>query len=156
MLVGRPGYWIDTVLSRGALDWALAYQLERAQTFAYLAFHLSWLLFGFCPCVNLEFVFISIPSSSSSKTDFIWISCCVFYVGGFTDLPFLREVKLFSCGFLLTWWTMMFLCILLKGFFFCDSNETKIIEIGVRMKKLLQFSFCCFCQFSENQIFRYF
>ena len=29
--------------------------------------HLSWFLSGFYPCENLELVFISIPSSSSSK-----------------------------------------------------------------------------------------
>ena len=58
--------------------------LWRAQTFAYLAYHLSWFLFGFYPCVNLELVFISISSSSSSKTNFIGISYGVFDVGGFT------------------------------------------------------------------------
>ena len=57
--------------------------LWRAQTFAFLAYHLSWFLFGFYPCENLELVFISIPSSSSSKTDLIGISCGVFDVGGF-------------------------------------------------------------------------
>ena len=36
----------------------------------------------------------------------------------------------------------------------CDSNEPKIIEIGVRMQKLLSFSYCCFCQFSGGRKFR--
>ena len=60
VLVGRPGYRIDTVLSRGALDWALAYQLERAQTFAYLPSSsflvLIWIVFllGFGACCDLH------------------------------------------------------------------------------------------------------
>ena len=60
VLVGRPGYRIDTVLSRGALDGALAYQLERAQTFAYLPSSsflvLIWIFFllGFGACCDLH------------------------------------------------------------------------------------------------------
>ena len=69
----------------------LIVSLWRAQTFAYLAYHLSWFLFGFYPCENLELVFISIPSSSSSKTDFLCISCYVFDIGGFTGLSFLER-----------------------------------------------------------------
>ena len=65
--------------------------LWRAQTFAYLAYHLSWFLFGFYPCENVELVFISIPSSSSSKTDFICISCVVLDVGGFIGLSFIER-----------------------------------------------------------------
>ena len=93
----------------------LIVSLWRAQTFAYLAYYLSWFLFGFYQCYNLELVFISIPSSSSSKTDFICISSCVFGVGGFTGWSFWREVKLSLCCLLLTWWTMMFLCIILES-----------------------------------------
>ena len=69
----------------------LIVSLGRAQTFAYLAYHLSWFLFGFYPCEDLELVFISMTSSSSSKTDFICISCCVFDIGGFTGLSFLER-----------------------------------------------------------------
>ena len=57
--VGRPGYKIDTVLSRGALERALAYQSERAQTFAYftssflvLIWLLSWWGLGACRDFN--------------------------------------------------------------------------------------------------------
>ena len=67
--------------------------LWRAQTFAYLVYHLSWFLFAFYPCENLELVFISIPSSSLSKTDFIWISCGVFDVGGFAGSSLVERSK---------------------------------------------------------------
>ena len=83
--------------------------LWRAQTFAYLAYHLSWFLFGFYPCENLELVFISIPSSSLSKTDFIWISCYVFDVEGFTGRSFLERFYISTFGFILHLWTMMFI-----------------------------------------------
>ena len=49
-----------------------------------MSYQLSRFLFGFYPCEILELVCISIPNSSSSKTDFIWIFCGVFDVGGFT------------------------------------------------------------------------
>ena len=91
MLVERPDYRIDSrTIKRGSQVSNLIASLWRAQTFAYLTYHLSCMLFGFYPCENLELVFISIPSSSSSKTDFINI-LLHFYVGGFTGLSFLRE-----------------------------------------------------------------
>ena len=89
--------------------------LWRAQTFAYLTYHFSWFLFGFYPCENLEFVFIYIPCSSSSKTDFILISCCVFDDWRIYGLFLFREVYLSTFGFILHLWTMMFLCMILKG-----------------------------------------
>ena len=89
--------------------------LWGAQTFAFLAYHISWFLFGFYPYENLELVFISIPSSSSSKTDFIWISCCIFYDWRIYRLFLFREVYLSTFGFILHLWTMMFLCMILKG-----------------------------------------
>jgi hypothetical protein len=42
--------------------------------------HPSWLLFGFYPCEVLEIVVILMTSFSSSKMDFLWKTCCVFYV----------------------------------------------------------------------------
>ena len=36
-------------------------------------------------------MFISIPCSSSSKTDLMCISCCVFDIGGFTHFSFLEK-----------------------------------------------------------------
>ena len=91
---GRPGYRIDGVLSRGALKVSnLIAFVWRAQTFAYLAYHLSWFLFGSSPCWVLVLVVILMTSPSSSKMDFILISCYVFYVGGFTGLTFLERLN---------------------------------------------------------------
>jgi hypothetical protein len=52
---------------------------------SHLRHHLSLLLFGFYPCEDLELEFISMTSSISSKTDFAWISYCVFDYEGFSD-----------------------------------------------------------------------
>ena len=53
-----------------------------------LSIILSWLLFGSYPCKVLELVVIFITSPSSSKTDFPFISYCVFDLAGFTGLSF--------------------------------------------------------------------
>ena len=116
----------------------LIVSLWRAQTFAYLAYHLSWFLFGFSPCENLELVFISIPSSSSSKTDFMCISCCVFDIGGFTDLSFLeKSISLFvvSSSHDGLW------CVYAWSFRACDYpwNNPKVIQNGVLMNIVLCF-----------------
>ena len=42
------------------------------------------ILFGSYPLEDLELVLISMTSSSSSKTDFIYIPLCVFDIGVFT------------------------------------------------------------------------
>ena len=110
--------------------------LWRAQTFAFLAYHLSWFLFGFYPCENLELVFISIPSSSSSKTDFILISSGVFDVGGFTGSSFLERsnsLLVVSSSHDGLW------CVYAWSCSACDylRNKPKIIENGVRMKTCL-------------------
>ena len=81
-------------------------------------------------------MFISIPSSSSSKTDFICISCCVFYVGGFIGLYFLERsnsLLVVSSSHDVLW------CVYAWSFKACDylRNKLKIIENGVRMKNLL-------------------
>ena len=70
VVVGRPGYRIDNrTIKRGSQVSNLTVSFERAQTFAYLASYLSWFLFGFYPCEDLELVVILMTSSSSSKTD---------------------------------------------------------------------------------------
>ena len=134
MLVERPGYRIDNrTIKRGSQVSNSIASLWRAQNFAYLAYHLSWLLFGFYPCENLELVFISIASSSSSKTDFICTSCCVFYVGGFSGVSFLER----SYSLIVTSYShdgqWCFSALSCRGFR-CESNEPKIIENGVRMQ----------------------
>ena len=146
MLVVRPGYRIGSrTIKRGSQVSKLIASLWRAQTFAYLAYHLSLLLFGFYPCEDLELVFISMTISSSSKTDFIWISCCVFDIGGFTCLSFIERsnsLLVVSSSHDGLWclyaWSYRACCQL--------QNKPKLIENGVRMQKLLQFSYCCFCQ----------
>ena len=148
MLLGRTAYRIDVVLSRGVLKWVTwSHLCGRAQTFTYLAYHVSCLLFDFYPFEDLEVLFISIPSSSSSKTDFISLSCCIFYVGGFTALCFLER----SNSLLVTssslnglWFFSAWSC---RGFC-CDSNEPKNIEKGVWMMKICSFSCLVFLQFS--------
>ena len=77
VLVGRPGYRIDNrTIKRGSRVSNLIASSWRAQTFAYLAYHLSWFLFGSYPFEDLELVSISMTSSSSSKTDLI---CCLAF-----------------------------------------------------------------------------
>ena len=78
-----------------------------------LTSYLSWFLFGSCPCEDLELVFISMTSSSSSKTDFEWISYLVFDIEGFSGVSFIERSNLSSFGFNLPYWTMMFPCMIL-------------------------------------------
>ena len=76
---GRPGYRIDSVLSRGTLQWVtwsyLCGEFKPLHTWHH---HLSWFLFGFSPCWVFMLVVIFMTSPSSSKTDFGLKSCCVF------------------------------------------------------------------------------
>ena len=82
---GRPGYRIDNrTIKRGSQVSNLIESLWRAQTFAYLAYHLSWFLFGFSLCGVLVLVMIFITSQGLLKMDFVRKACCVFVVGGFT------------------------------------------------------------------------
>ena len=133
MLVERPGYRIDSrTIKRGSQVSNLIVSLWRAQSFAFLAYHLSWLLFGFYPCEDLELGFISIASSSSTKTDFICTSCCVFDVGGFSGVSFLER----SNSLLVTSSSndgQLCFSTLSCSAFHCESNESKIIENRVRM-----------------------
>ena len=55
--------------------------LWRAQTFAYLAYHISWFLFGFYPCEELELGSSSCQALAHPNRDFIRSSCCVLDVG---------------------------------------------------------------------------
>ena len=83
-------------------------------------------------------------SPRTSKTDFVRKTCCVFGVGGFTDCS-LKRGKILP--------HLVLSSIVVQGCFSAyscsarcgDSNEPKNIENGVRMQKLWQFSFCCFC-----------
>ena len=95
-LVGRPVYRIDGRTIKRALEWVTrSYHSKGAQTFAFLH-HISWLLFGSYPCGVLELVVIFMTSSSSSKTDFAWETCCIFQVGGFTGLYFIDRSNISS------------------------------------------------------------
>ena len=98
-------------LSNEYLDRIVRRELKPLHTWH----HLSWFLFGFPPCVVLELVMIFTASSSSSKTDFVWKTYCVFYIEGFTDLTFIKRFNLSSFGFMIHCWTMMFLCIFLMS-----------------------------------------
>ena len=85
-------------------------------------------------------MFISIPSSSSSKTEFIWISCDVFDVGDFTGSSFVERSKsplVFSSSHYGLW------CVYAWSCSACDylRSKPKIIENGVRMENLLCFRF---------------
>ena len=99
LLVGRPGYWIDTVLSRGALDWVLAYQLERAQTCAYLASSpflvLIWLiaLWGFGACCDLH------NKLKFTENGFRMKNLLRFRFWSFSRFIFYREVSPFYIWF---------------------------------------------------------
>ena len=69
---GRPGYRIDSrTIKRGSQVSNLIASLWRAQTYAYLAYPLSWFLFGFSPCGVLVLVVIFMTSQGLSKTDFV-------------------------------------------------------------------------------------
>src|SRR5664279_577829 len=86
---GRPGYRIDRrTIKRGSQVSNLIESLWRAQTFAYLAYHLSWFLFGFSLCGVLVLVVIFMTSQGLPKTDFVRKTCCVFGIGGFTGCSF--------------------------------------------------------------------
>jgi hypothetical protein len=80
-------------------------------------------------------------SSSSSTTDFIWNSNCIFGVWRFYRFIFVAKSNLLSFGFILLCWTMMFLWWCCRAHY-GDSNEPKITENGVRMQKLSIFSYC--------------
>ncbi len=99
VLVGRPGYRIDTVLSRGALDWALAYQLERAQTFAYLPSSsflvLIWIfsVWGFGACCDLH------NKLKFTENGFRMKNLLRFRFWSFSRFIFYREVSPFYIWF---------------------------------------------------------
>ena len=99
LLVGRPDYRIDTVLSRGALDWVLAYQLERAQTFAYLPSS-SFLVFiwlislcGFGACCDLH------NKLKFTENGFRMKNLLRFRFWSFSRFIFYREVSPFYIWF---------------------------------------------------------
>jgi hypothetical protein len=71
--------------------------------------YISWFLFDFYSCEFLELVVISRISSSSSKTDFVWNSYCVFGVWRFYRFIFIAKSKLLLFGFILLCCTMIFL-----------------------------------------------
>ena len=100
VLVGRPGYRIDNrSIKRGSRVSNLIASLWRAQTFAYLAYHLCSLLFGFYPCEDLELVFISMTSSCSSKNGFRMNILLHFLCWRFYRFVFYRKVKPFFLRF---------------------------------------------------------
>jgi hypothetical protein len=143
VLVVRPGYRIGSrTIKRGSRVSNLIVSFGESSNL-HTCHHLSWFFFGFYPCEVLELVVIFMTSSSSSKTDFAWNSYRVFVVWRFYRFIFIAKSNLLSFGFILLCWTMMFYgwsCRARCG----DSNEPKIIENGVRMQKLWQFSYWCF------------
>ena len=83
---GRPGYRIDSrTIKRGSQVSNLIELLWRAQTFACLAYNISWFLFWLLSLMVLVLVVIFMTSQGLPKTDFVRKTCCVFGVEGFTD-----------------------------------------------------------------------
>ena len=120
--------------------------LWRAQTFEYLAYHLSWFLFGFSLCGVLVLIVIFMTSQGLPKMDFVRKLVVLSVLEVLPVVPF-REVKPFPIWFYLP---------LLGNDFFSsyscsarcgDFNEPKNIENGVRMQKLWRFSCRCLCSF---------
>jgi hypothetical protein len=63
------------------------YRSERAQTLA--CFESCFLVvLGSYTCDILELVFILMTSSNSSKTDYEFITCCVFELGDFLGFTY--------------------------------------------------------------------
>ena len=95
VFVGRLGYRIvNRTIKRGSRVSNLIASSWRAQTFAFLAYHPSWLLFVSYSFEDFELVSISMTSSSSSKTDSICILYCIFDIGGFSNLVFMDRLNL--------------------------------------------------------------
>jgi hypothetical protein len=65
--------------------------------------HLSWFLFEFYSCEVLELVVFSITSSSSSKTEFVWSTSCIFWCLEVLPVCLRREVKPFIIWFYPPW-----------------------------------------------------
>ena len=109
--------------------------LWRAQTFACLAFHLSWFLFGFSPCWFLVLVVIFITRPSSSETVLVWKTR--FRCGNITGSTLRKVPHLHMCGdFAL--------------FMVCNiSNGVGLKSFGVYLQKISQF--WCFCSFSKGR-----
>jgi hypothetical protein len=86
-LVGRPVDRIVVVLSRGSRVSNSIVSFGVRSNLCILA--LSFLVvFGSYPCGVLELVVISMTSSSSSKMDFGFITCCVFDIGDFPGFSY--------------------------------------------------------------------
>ena len=76
--------------------------LWRAQTFAYLAYHLSWFLFGFYPCENLELGSSPYQALVHQKRISYEYLVAFFDVGRFTGLSSIERSYLSSFGVILT------------------------------------------------------
>ena len=112
---GRPGYRIDSrTIKRGSQVSNLIESLWRAQTFAYLAYHLSWFLFvffslwGFGACCDLHDK-LRFTENGLRKKNLQHFRCWRFY-----RLIFIERSNLYPFGFIFHCWTMMFLCIILQ------------------------------------------
>jgi hypothetical protein len=89
--------------------------------------YLSWFLFGFYPCEILELVVFSMASSSSSKTDFVWNSYCVFWC--LENLPVPRIEMLITSKFIVN--SPLLVLII--------SNKIGFISFEVSLQKLFGF-----------------
>ena len=91
----RPGYRIvSRTIKRGSQVSNLITSLWRAQTFAYLAYHPSWFLFGFSLCGVLVLVVVFMTSQGLSKMDFVR-KLVAFSVLEVLPVVIYREVKPF-------------------------------------------------------------
>ena len=98
--------------------------LWRAQTFALLACHLFLVLTWFSPCWVLVLVVIFVTSPRSSKTDFVWKTCCVFVLE-ILSVESPRRVPHLP------------MCVNLSPFMI--SNKIGLMSFGAFMKKLGRF-----------------
>jgi hypothetical protein len=89
----RPGFRTGSrTIKRGSRVSDLIISFKESSNHCILGIIFLGLLTISYPCEVLELVFILITSSSSSKTDFLWKTCCVFDVAEFTSSSY-REVS---------------------------------------------------------------
>jgi hypothetical protein len=78
---GRPGFRIDSrTIKRGSRVSNLFVSFRESSNLCILGIIFIGSYLAFFPCEVLELVVILMTSSSSSKTDFLWKTCCVFGV----------------------------------------------------------------------------
>ena len=136
---GRPGYRIDSrTIKRGSQLSNLIESLWRAQTFAYLAYHLSCFLFDFYLYGVLVLVVILMTSQGFSKTDFVRKTCCVFGGENITGSSW-RKVPHLPWVVTSPYFEVSIFCLDSPCCYL--SNKIGFTSFGVHLQKLWRFSF---------------